>query len=108
MLYAGKPNWSVLVSGDKSDEWTGWNKLNIPIADEHFDEHQDKIRERRCKAAKDEQEANPERQGTKMSMKVEERVLSRPGVHKRVAEIEDGLRLTAGLTGLREQVGLSA
>jgi len=61
-----------------------------------------------AKAAKDEQEANPERQGTKMSMKVEERVFSRPGVHKRVAEIEDRLRLTAGLTALREQAGLSA
>ena len=43
-----------------------------------------------------------------MSMKgFEERVLSRPGAHKRVAEIEDGLRLTAGLTALREQAGLS-
>ena len=43
-----------------------------------------------------------------MSMKeFEERVLSRPGAHKRVAEIEDELRLAAGLTALREQAGLS-
>jgi hypothetical protein len=61
-----------------------------------------------AKVAKDEQEANPERQGTMMSMKVEERVFSRPGVHKRVDEIEDRLRLTAGLTALRKQAGLSA
>jgi transcriptional regulator with XRE-family HTH domain len=43
-----------------------------------------------------------------MSMKeFEERVLSRPGARKRVAEIEDELRLAAGLTALREQAGLS-
>ena len=43
-----------------------------------------------------------------MSMKeFEERVLSRTGARKRVAEIEDELRLAAGLTALREQAGLS-
>ena len=43
-----------------------------------------------------------------MTMKeFEERVLSRPGAGKRVAEIEDELRLAAGLTALREQAGLS-
>jgi transcriptional regulator with XRE-family HTH domain len=39
--------------------------------------------------------------------KFEEKVLSRPGAEKRVAEIEDELRLAAGLTALREQAGLS-
>jgi transcriptional regulator with XRE-family HTH domain len=43
-----------------------------------------------------------------MSMKeFEERILSRPGAHRRVAETEDELRLAAGLTALREQAGLS-
>jgi transcriptional regulator with XRE-family HTH domain len=37
----------------------------------------------------------------------EKKVLSRPGAGKRVAEIEDELRLAAGLTALREQAGLS-
>lgn len=43
-----------------------------------------------------------------MSMKQwEKRVLQRPGAAERVAEIEDELRLAAGLTALREQAGLS-
>ena len=33
----------LLVGGDKSDDWTGWYKVNIPIADDRFAEHQDKI-----------------------------------------------------------------
>jgi|GEM_PF-985854 transcriptional regulator with XRE-family HTH domain len=37
----------------------------------------------------------------------EERVLQTPGVPERVGAIEDGLRLAAGLTVLREQAGLS-
>ena len=38
-----------------------------------------------------------------MSMKeFEEKVLSQPGAHKRVAEIEDELRLAAGLTAVFE------
>ncbi len=42
-----------------------------------------------------------------MSIKeFEKKVLSRPGASKRVAEIEDELRLAAGLTALREQAGL--
>ena len=41
-----------MVGGDKSDDWTGWYKVNIPIADERFDEHQHKITEHRPKAAK--------------------------------------------------------
>ena len=43
-----------------------------------------------------------------MSMKTWERkVLAKSGADKRVAEIEDELRLAAGLTALREQEGLS-
>jgi transcriptional regulator with XRE-family HTH domain len=37
----------------------------------------------------------------------EKRVLERPGAARRVAEIEDELRLAAGLTALREQAGLT-
>jgi transcriptional regulator with XRE-family HTH domain len=43
-----------------------------------------------------------------MSMKQwEKQVLSKPGAAKRVADIEDELRLAAGLAALREQAGLS-
>lgn len=43
-----------------------------------------------------------------MSMKGwEKKVLAEPGAAERVAEIEDELRLAAGLTALREQAGLS-
>ncbi len=45
---------------------------------------------------------------TTMSMKDwEKKVLAEPGAADRVAEIEDELRLAAGLTMLREEVGLS-
>lgn len=39
--------------------------------------------------------------------KWEQRVLEQPGATKRVAEIEDELRLASALTALREQAGLS-
>jgi transcriptional regulator with XRE-family HTH domain len=43
-----------------------------------------------------------------MSLKKwEKKVLDVPGAPERVAEIEDELRLAAGLTSLREQAGLS-
>jgi transcriptional regulator with XRE-family HTH domain len=43
-----------------------------------------------------------------MSMKAwEKKVLEAPGAAERVAEIEDELRLAAGLTALRERAGLS-
>lgn len=43
-----------------------------------------------------------------MSLKKwEKKVLSKPGAAERVAEIEDELRLAAGLTALREDAGLS-
>lgn len=37
----------------------------------------------------------------------EQKVLDSPGAAERVSEIEDELRLAAGLTALREQAGLS-
>jgi hypothetical protein len=42
----------LLVGGDKSDDWTGWYKVNIPIADERFAEHQNKITQLGRKATK--------------------------------------------------------
>ena len=52
--------------------------------------------------------AEPAREGKTMSVKNwEEKVLDEPGAAQRVAEIEDELRLAAGLTALREQAGLS-
>ena len=43
-----------------------------------------------------------------MSLKKwEKKVLDAPGARERVAELEDELRLAAGLTALREQAGLS-
>lgn len=43
-----------------------------------------------------------------MSLKEwEKKVLEAPGADERVAEIEEELRLAAGLTALREQAGLS-
>jgi hypothetical protein len=30
----------LLVGGDKSGDWLGWYKRNIPVADARFDEHQ--------------------------------------------------------------------
>jgi len=42
-----------------------------------------------------------------MSLNWEKKVLAQPGAAERVAEIEDELRLAAGLTALREEAGLS-
>jgi hypothetical protein len=33
----------LLVGGDKSKDWKGWYKENIPIADNRFDEHQARV-----------------------------------------------------------------
>ena len=33
----------LLVGGDKSDDWDGWYKENIPIADSRFEAHQVRI-----------------------------------------------------------------
>jgi hypothetical protein len=41
----------LLVGGDKSSDWRGWYRRNLPVADDRFDEHQAAIappkRERR-------------------------------------------------------------
>jgi len=43
----------LLIGGDKSDDWDGWYDANIPIADERFDEHQQRLATlRREKTAK--------------------------------------------------------
>lgn len=33
----------LLVGGDKSADWSGWYRKNIPIADDRFDQHQAEI-----------------------------------------------------------------
>jgi len=45
----------LVVGGDKSKDWKGWYKENVPIADDRFDEHQARIQRRiaREKAEKD-------------------------------------------------------
>jgi hypothetical protein len=30
----------LLVGGDKSSDWSGWYRRNVPIADDRFDQHQ--------------------------------------------------------------------
>jgi len=29
----------LLVGGDKSEDWTGWYEVNVPIADRRYDDH---------------------------------------------------------------------
>ena|SRR5438067_1853545 len=33
----------LLVGGDKSKDWSGWYRRNVPIADQRFEEHQRKL-----------------------------------------------------------------
>lgn len=33
----------LLLGGDKSRDWSGWYRTNIPVADARFDEHQARI-----------------------------------------------------------------
>jgi hypothetical protein len=42
----------LLVAGDKSDDWKGWYRRNIPLADQRFSTHQAKVRERQKAMAK--------------------------------------------------------
>jgi hypothetical protein len=46
MLFAFDPERRaiVLLGGDKVDDWQGWYDRNIPIADDLFDAHLEKIR----------------------------------------------------------------
>lgn len=37
----------LLVAGDKSGQWDRWYKRAIPVADDRFDEHLERIRGRR-------------------------------------------------------------
>ena len=34
----------LLIGGDKSSDWSGWYRANVPIADDRFDEHQKKVK----------------------------------------------------------------
>ena len=38
----------LLVGGDKSESWTAWYEVNIPIADDRLDEHQADIEAKRA------------------------------------------------------------
>ena len=33
----------LLLGGDKSNDWAGWYAINIPLADDRFDEHPAKV-----------------------------------------------------------------
>lgn len=39
----------LLVGGDKSDDWKGWYEVNIPVADDRFDDHQAALTAKRMK-----------------------------------------------------------
>jgi hypothetical protein len=39
----------LLVGGDKNDNWNRWYRVNVPIADERFDEHQDRLAAKRAR-----------------------------------------------------------
>jgi hypothetical protein len=38
----------LLLGGDKSNNWDGWYRKNIPIADDRFEEHQAEIDRQRA------------------------------------------------------------
>ncbi|MGH3304621.1 MAG: type II toxin-antitoxin system RelE/ParE family toxin [Streptosporangiaceae bacterium] len=37
----------LLVAGDKAGRWERWYKRNVPLADDRFDEHLERMRKRR-------------------------------------------------------------
>lgn len=41
----------LLVGGDKSKDWKRWYRVNIPIADERFEEHQARIARSKARKA---------------------------------------------------------
>jgi hypothetical protein len=53
----------LLIGGDKSDNWTGWYKTNIPIADDRLEQHEAALAESRSAAKTAEQPATPTRKG---------------------------------------------
>lgn len=55
----------LLVGGDKSEDWKGWYKVNVPVADDRFEEHQARIEKAmaRAKAAKGRGERGKPRRG---------------------------------------------
>lgn len=53
----------LLIGGDKSDNWTGWYKTNIAIADDRLEQHEAAIADRRSAAKTAEQRATPTRKG---------------------------------------------
>jgi transcriptional regulator with XRE-family HTH domain len=96
----------LLVGGDKSKDWKDWYRANIPIADARFEEHQARI----AKAEAKKRSAGRVRKRKEETMTLkrwEKKVLEAPGAAGRVAEIEEELRLAAGLTALREEAGFS-
>lgn len=46
MLFAFDPerNAIVLVAGDKAGKWDKWYRVNIPVADERFDTHLNRLK----------------------------------------------------------------
>src|ERR1022692_4566404 len=98
------------VGGDKRADWTGWYTRNIPIARTIGSTS---IRQRwqmksPLTAGVRVEEQQFKGKGTTMNMKEwEKKVLDSPSAADRVAEIEEELRLAAGLTALREEAGLS-
>lgn len=42
----------LLVGGDKSTDWKGWYAVNIPIADDRFSEHQQRLNAQRADTKK--------------------------------------------------------
>jgi hypothetical protein len=42
----------LLVGGDKSGDWSGWYYINIPIADDRFDEHQKALAKKQAEEQK--------------------------------------------------------
>jgi hypothetical protein len=53
----------LLVGGDKSRDWRGWYAVNIPIADDRFDEHQARVAAQVAKKRKTEK--STKRRGTR-------------------------------------------
>ena len=42
----------LLVGGDKSTDWNGWYRVNIPIADDRCTKHQEQLIEQQPKQEK--------------------------------------------------------